>query len=80
MQPKNVTSCCIREGYLMTEKVSQSHTGQNEPKPSRQERDAAFSSGAGRKAAEDDVHKQPKSAPTNEAPIGTDLETKADDT
>jgi hypothetical protein len=62
----------------MTEKVSQSHTGQNEPKPSRQERDAAFSSGAGRKAEEDEVRKQPKST-NNEAPIGTDLETKADD-
>lgn len=59
----------------MSERVSQSHTGQNRPKPTREERDAAFSSGAGRKAVEDEV----KKSNTPAAPIGTELETKADE-
>jgi hypothetical protein len=74
------------EGFVMTQRVSQSHTGQNEPKPSRQERDAAFSSGAGRKAAEDTKDEVLRSGSGTQArgpelapPIGTDLETKADE-
>jgi hypothetical protein len=74
LYPKIVTNWSIREGYLMTEKVSQSHTGQNEPKPTREERDAAFSAGGGREAAEDPVVK----AEPSQAPIGTELETQAD--
>jgi hypothetical protein len=57
----------------MSEKVSESRTGQNEPKPTREERDAAFSSGAGRKAEEREKPSEMK------APIGTELETKGDD-
>lgn len=68
----------------MTERVSQSHTGQNRPKPSREERDAASSSGAGRAAVEDPVKKQRRTQkdahkPGLGAPIGTDLETKAEE-
>lgn len=61
----------------MTERVSRSKTGQNEPKPTREERDAAFSSGAGRKAVEEEV-REPKTEELG-APIGTELETKADE-
>lgn len=61
----------------MTEKVSESVTGQNEPKPTREERDAAFSSGAGRKAVEEPVEKKDKEQ-LPQAPIGTELETRAD--
>jgi hypothetical protein len=74
------------EGFVMTQRVSQSHTGQNEPKPSRQERDAASSSGAGRKAVEDTKDEVLRSKSGTQArgpelapPIGTDLETKADE-
>lgn len=62
----------------MSEKVSASRTGQNEPKPTREERDESFSSGAGRKAEEVPVEKTPKSSEMK-APIGTEMETKGDD-
>ncbi len=67
----------------MTRKVSGSHTGHNRPKPSRQERDEAYSSGAGRKAEEEELRKPAHSGSDNasdsktSAPIGTELETKA---
>ncbi len=67
----------------MTRKVSGSRTGQNRPKPSRQERDEAYSSGAGRKADEEELKKPARSESDNpsalksSAPIGTELETKA---
>jgi hypothetical protein len=63
----------------MTERVSESVTGQNEPKPTREQRDAAFSSGAGRKAVEEPVEKELEmdQVPLGEAPIGTELETRA---
>lgn len=64
----------VSGGFFMSQKVSESHTGQNQPKPSREERDAAFSSGAGRKAVEEE---KKNTSPT--PPIGTDLETKADE-
>lgn len=69
----------------MTEKVSQSHTGQFGPKPSRDERDQAYSSGGGRQAAEDPVVKFPKTEEESDperitqAPIGTELETLANE-
>ena len=62
----------------MAEKVSESVTGQNEPKPTREQRDAAFSSGAGRKAVEHPVEKELSKDQTPQAPIGTELETRAD--
>jgi predicted DCC family thiol-disulfide oxidoreductase YuxK len=70
------------EGDEMEDSVSESKTGQKEPKPDREERDAAFSSGAGRKAVEEPVEQQEfenrrKSRMETEAPVGLDLETKA---
>lgn len=59
----------------MTGKVSKSETGQGEPVPSRSERDAAFSAGGGRKAAEETKH----SASEIEPPIGLDMETRGDE-
>lgn len=64
----------------MTERVSQSETGQHQPKPTREERDAAFSAGAGRKAVEEEKEARPQHKSGElEAPIGTELETKADE-
>ena len=62
--------------------VTESVTGQNQPKPTREERDAAYSTGAGRKAAEhkvpdefdEDDAREPRSSL---APVGTELETQA---
>jgi predicted DCC family thiol-disulfide oxidoreductase YuxK len=70
------------EGDYMEDSISESKTGQHEPKPNRKERDAAFSSGAGRKAVEEPVEQQEfdnrrKSRMENEAPVGLELETKA---
>lgn len=59
----------------MSEKVSESVTGQKQPKPTKEERDAAFSAGAGRKAEE---HEKPSRRNEFEAPVGLELETKAD--
>jgi hypothetical protein len=68
----------------MNEKVSESVTGQNQPKPTREERDAAFSSGAGRKAVEVPVPDELKQSHSKKAgaepigpPVGTELETQA---
>ncbi len=68
----------------MPETVSESVTGQNEPKPTREERDDAFSTGAGRKAEEVSMptnlkkHGAPSEKDeTLEAPVGLDNETKA---
>lgn len=69
----------------MTEKVSQSHTGQFGAKPSRDERDEAYSAGGGRQAGLDPVVKFPKTRDESEseritqAPIGTELETLANE-
>jgi hypothetical protein len=77
----------------MTKKVSVSRTGQNQPPPSRQERDAAASSDAGRKAVEEPIdeviqqHQRCKRSEAEQArktdatlaePIGLQLETIAD--
>jgi hypothetical protein len=70
------------EESAMDEKVSESVTGQHLPKPDRAERDAAFSSGAGRKAVEVPIpmnrrrHKEGLD-PTISAPVGTELEAQA---
>jgi hypothetical protein len=71
------------EELAMKDKVSESVTGQNLPKPTREERDQAFSTGAGRKAVEVPVPEEfqrkseedPGSVMT--APVGTELETQA---
>lgn len=58
------------------ETLSCSKTGQWQEKPSKEQRDAAYSTGAGRKAVEMEVE-----TPHNrrqKAPIGLELETKAD--
>lgn len=71
--------------------VSESETGQNQPPPSREERDEAYSSGAGRKAAEieipeDQLDAEPENQldPAEEvddsnlsAPVGLQMETDA---
>lgn len=65
----------------MSDTVSTSVTGQKEPKPNREERDEAFSSGAGRKAEDKPKatreHKT-EDKETLEAPLGLDIETKGD--
>ena len=76
----------------MTKKVSISCTGQNQPPPSRKERDAAASSDAGRKAVEvpieeviqqrckqSEAEQARKTAQTPAEPIGLQLETIADE-
>jgi hypothetical protein len=53
--------------------LSRSKTGELQIKPTKQQRDAAYSTGAGRKAVEVEIDKhtrQPK------APIGLELETR----
>jgi hypothetical protein len=58
--------------------VSVSATGQYRPKPTRHQRDAASSSGAGRMATELPIKLHERaSRGDHEAPIGLDLETKA---
>ncbi|HEY9731508.1 MAG TPA: hypothetical protein V6C89_06325 [Drouetiella sp.] len=61
------------------DEVSKSETGQNQPKPTRQERDAAFSTGAGRKAVEEP---KPERIDSNDEtlkpPVGLECETKGD--
>lgn len=61
----------------MSDKVSKSKTGQNEPVPSREERDASFSSTGGRKAVE--VDKAPRAGNEIEPPVGLDMETRGDE-
>lgn len=63
----------------MTE-VSKSETGQCQPKPSKEERDAAFSDGGGRKAVEKpkaDDKSEKKDEHLN-APVGLECETRGD--
>lgn len=61
------------------DEVSKSETGQCEPKPTREERDEAFSTGGGRKAVE-----EPKPSESDAkkkalcAPVGLECETKGD--
>ncbi|MFN8654984.1 MAG: hypothetical protein U0105_01495 [Candidatus Obscuribacterales bacterium] len=72
----------------MTDKVSKSKTAQNEPVPTRAERDAASSSSGGRKAVEVEVEVEAEVARKNEGaasdaielapPVGLDLETRGD--
>lgn len=80
MQLGIVTKRSIREDYVMSERVSQSKTGQNEPKPTREERDEAYSMEGGRKAEEVEVREDGRTEdqPAG-APIGTELETRAEE-
>lgn len=58
-----------------------SHTGQDEPPPRKEDRDAAFSSGGGRKAECELSNRSKKRAIHGDAvepPIGLELETRAD--
>lgn len=65
------------------ETLSESVTGQNQPPPNREERDAAYSTGAGRKAAEVDLPEEPDEDADDSnnlsAPVGLQLETEAND-
>ena len=62
-----------------SEMVSESQSGQGAPPPSRLERDAAYSAGAGRKAIEVPKQLQEVESQTDdneEPPVGLDLETR----
>lgn len=61
--------------------VSKSETGQCQPKPTREERDEAFSTGAGRKAAEKPApeHNDDRKEKALEAPVGLECETRGDE-
>lgn len=63
----------------MSQKVSKSETGQNQVPPTREERDAAYSEGGGRKATEEPKAKSGKQQDQIEAPVGLDMETRADE-
>lgn len=61
------------------DEVSKSETGQREPKPTREERDAAFSLGAGRKAVDEPkCGKEQKCDDGLKPPVGLEIETKGD--
>ncbi len=62
------------------DEVSKSETGQCQPKPSKEERDAAFSDGGGRKAVEKPKadHRTDKKDQHLSAPVGLECETKGD--
>jgi hypothetical protein len=63
------------------DEVSKSQTGQCQPKPTREERDAAFSTGAGRKAVEkpkEDGNEDEKKDEHLSAPVGLECETRGD--
>ncbi len=62
------------------DEVSKSETGQCQPKPTREERDEAFSTGGGRKAVEEPKEdaKNSKSKDRPSAPVGLECETKGD--
>lgn len=64
----------------MSRKVSVSKTGQNLPKPNREERDAAFSKDGGRKAVEEPVDQQISESRQkhHDEPIGLEMETAGD--
>ncbi|HEY9791299.1 MAG TPA: hypothetical protein V6D22_12930 [Candidatus Obscuribacterales bacterium] len=67
----------------MDEIVSESATDQGPSKPGREERDKAFSAGAGRKAIEvpkEEQERQDRRQDGDEAPVGLELETKAEET
>ncbi len=63
------------------DEVSESVTGQDKPKPTREERDEAFSNGAGRKAVEKPkaARKHDREEEAFEAPVGLEIETRGDD-
>ncbi len=71
----------------MTDKVSKSKTAQNEPVPTRAERDAASSSSGGRKAVEVEVDAEVAKKNEGSAsgaveiapPVGLELETRGDE-
>lgn len=64
----------------MSRKVSESETGQNQPPPSRAERDAASSSDGGRKAVEEPMKKlTPSKKHCPQEPIGLEMETAGDE-
>jgi len=62
------------------DEVSKSATGQCKPKPTREERDEAFSDGGGRKAVEEpkEDRKNAKKKDGLCAPVGLECETKGD--
>ena len=60
------------------DEVSKSETGQCKTKPTREERDEAFSSGAGRKAVEEPKSDDAKKKESLCAPVGLECETKGD--
>jgi len=62
------------------DEVSKSETGQGQPKPTREERDEAFSNGGGRKAVEEPKANESdaKKKDTLCAPVGLECETKGD--
>lgn len=61
----------------MSEKVTKSETAQDKPAPSKAERDAASSTGGGRKAVEENklAGNQQEISP----PVGLDMETRGDE-
>lgn len=61
------------------DQVSKSRTGQSQPKPTRAERDGAFSTGAGRKAVEEPKAHDKKDEQGFSAPVGLECETRGDD-
>jgi hypothetical protein len=63
------------------DEVSKSQTGQHQPKPTREERDEAFSTGAGRKAVEKPKPDRKKEHDDDalSAPVGLECETRGDE-
>lgn len=61
------------------DEVSKSRTGQGQPKPTREERDEAFSMGAGRKAVEEPKKDIKKDEQGLTAPVGLECETRGDE-
>jgi hypothetical protein len=70
------------EDGIMDEMVSESATDRGLHKPGRSERDDAYSTGAGRKAIEVPKQEQEREGREHdmEAPVGLDLETRAEET
>lgn len=60
------------------DEVSKSQTGQGQTKPTREQRDDAFSLGAGRKAVEEPKPER-KDDEHLSAPVGLECETRGDD-
>ncbi len=67
-------------GAKKMDEVSKSETGQCQPKPTREERDEAFSAGGGRKAVEEPMTNEAdaKKKDSISAPVGLECETKGD--